>query len=240
MSAVHVEGQAQAGGGPLANATVTLWAGSSSDPRQLAQTKSGAEGDFQLNSQESVGSDVILYLTAQGGAAAVSKSGGDNPAIAWLSVLGNTPPPKAVINEMTTVASVWTNAQFLNGTVLKGDPLGLGIAPATCRVSSICKPAAGAQPSRARSTAVETPTMANFATLADVLRLRHARGGRCVRQAVCGRDDPRGNAPKDTLAAAQSIARYPWYQPERLFDLLASSTGAHRQDDARRFRSCRT
>src|SRR5262249_27229166 len=30
----------------------------------------------------------------------------------------------------------------------------------------------------------------------------------------------RAMAPTDTLTAAQSIARYPWYQPERLFALL--------------------
>ena len=128
IAAVHVEGLAQAGGGPLANATVTLWAASSSDPRQLAQTKTGADGSFQLNSQENIGPDVILYLTAQGGGAVVSKTAGDNPAITWLSVLGNTSPAKAVINEMTTVASVWTNTQFLNGTALKGNPLGIKIA----------------------------------------------------------------------------------------------------------------
>ena len=31
---------------------------------------------------------------------------------------------------------------------------------------------------------------------------------------------PKGKRPTDTLNAAQSIARYPWYQPERLFVLL--------------------
>jgi hypothetical protein len=31
---------------------------------------------------------------------------------------------------------------------------------------------------------------------------------------------PKGGAPTDTLTAAQSIARYPWHQPERLFALL--------------------
>jgi hypothetical protein len=30
----------------------------------------------------------------------------------------NTPPPTVVINEMTTVASVWTNAQFFDGTAI--------------------------------------------------------------------------------------------------------------------------
>ena len=64
-------------------------------------------------------SDVSLYLVAKGGVATVSK-GSDNPAIALLTVLGNTPPAKVVINEMTTVASVWTNAQFLDGTAIKG------------------------------------------------------------------------------------------------------------------------
>jgi len=31
---------------------------------------------------------------------------------------------------------------------------------------------------------------------------------------------PKGDAPNDTLTAAPSIARYPWYQPEKIFALL--------------------
>ena len=34
------------------------------------------------------------------------------------------------------------------------------------------------------------------------------------------RTPPKGAAPTNTLTAAQSIARYPWYQPEKLFALL--------------------
>src|SRR5215467_1207625 len=56
------------------------------------------------------------------------RGGGDNPAIALLAVLGSKPPTHVVINEMTTVASVWTNAQFLVGATLKGPSLGLRIA----------------------------------------------------------------------------------------------------------------
>ena len=41
-----------------------------------------------------------------------------------------------------------------------------------------------------------------------------------LRQALCGRHIPGGSAPTDTLPAAQNIARYPWYEPERLFALL--------------------
>jgi hypothetical protein len=60
-----------------------------------------------------LGTDVSLYLVAKGGQ---PKGNSDNPAIALLTVLGNTPPANVVINEMTTVASVWTNNQFLDGT----------------------------------------------------------------------------------------------------------------------------
>src|SRR5215831_20010553 len=107
-AAVRFEGQVQAGGGPLANSTVTLWGASASEPRQLAQARTNNDGRFDLGSQETLGAEVTLYLVAKGGEAAVNKGSGDNPAAALLAVLGNMPPPKVVINEMTTVASVWT------------------------------------------------------------------------------------------------------------------------------------
>jgi len=127
-SGVRIEGQVQAGGGALANSTVTLWAASAGEPRQLAQARTNNDGRFELGSQETLGANVILYVVAKGGEAAVNKGAGDNPAGALLAVLGNILPPKVVINEMTTVASVWTHAQFLDGTAIKGHALGLKIA----------------------------------------------------------------------------------------------------------------
>lgn len=106
-AAVRIEGRAQAGGGPLASATVTLGAASASEPRQLAEVTSGSDGRFELASQETIGPGVVLYVIAGGG--------NGNPALAMLSVLGNEPPAKIVINEMTTVAAVWTGAQFFDG-----------------------------------------------------------------------------------------------------------------------------
>ena len=63
--------------------------------------------------------------------------------------------------------------------------------------------------------------MANFATLSDLLSGCATR----VKPDACSRlfaavTPPKGSAPTDTLTAAQAIARYPWYQPERLFRLL--------------------
>jgi len=74
-------------GGPLAGSTVTLWAASSGEPRQLAQSKSGSNGRFELDTKETPGNDVVLYVIAKGGEATVNKGSGYNPAIALLTVL---------------------------------------------------------------------------------------------------------------------------------------------------------
>jgi hypothetical protein len=166
-AAVRIEGQVQASGGPLTNSTVTLWAASAGDSKQLAQTTTGSDGRFQIGSDETVGADVNLYLIAKGGEAAVNKDGGNNAAIALLSVLGNTPPSSVVINEMTTVASVWTNAQFLDGDTIKGNALGLKIAAGN--VPNFVDLATGGYGVTIQDAlnSGQTPTMANLATLSS-------------------------------------------------------------------------
>jgi len=127
-SGVRIEGQVQTGGGPLASSTVTLWAASAGEPKQLAQTKSGSDGRFELRTADTPGKDVVLYVVAKGGIATVKKGSGDNPTTALLTVLGNKPPAKIVINELTTVASTFTSARFIKGEAISGNPLGLRIA----------------------------------------------------------------------------------------------------------------
>src|SRR5262252_5798895 len=220
-AAVRIAGQVQAGGGPLVNSTVTLWVANTADPRQLAQTRTDSDGRFQIDSQETIGADDILYLIAKGGEAAVNKGSGDNPAVALLSVIGNTPPSTVVINEMTTVASVWTHAQFLDGAAIKGNALGLKIAAGN--VPSFVDLQTGGWGATIQDSlnSGQTPTMANFATLADVLAGCATRviADACAKLFAAA-TPPKGDAPTDTLTAAQSIARYPWYQPDRLFALL--------------------
>ncbi len=214
-----IKGQVLGGGAPIANSTVTLWQASSGAPKQLAQTKTNADGRFEMNSPGPSG-DTSLYLVATGG---VPKSGGgDNPAIALLTVLGSKPPATVTINEFTTVASVWTNNQFLNGTALQGHALGLKIAAGNVPNFVDLQTGGWGATIQDPLNSTQTPTMANFATLADALAT-------CVMRvqgdATCGKlfvaaKGPKGNTPTDTLTAAEAIARYPWYQPKRVFDLL--------------------
>ena len=127
-AAVRIDGQVQAGGGPVADFDRDVVG----RERWRAQTTGAREnkddGSFSLATDETPGPGVSLYLVARGGVASVNKGGGANPALAFLAVLGGAPPAKVVINEMTTVASVWTNAQFLNGAAISGPALSLSIA----------------------------------------------------------------------------------------------------------------
>jgi len=122
-AATNISGQVLGGGAPIAGSTVTLWAASAGAPKELAQARTGADGRFALTVPDTRGAHTSLYLVAQRGQPTANKTSGDNPAIALMTVLGSNPPAKVTINEMTTVASVWTHAQFLDGTAIKGHAL---------------------------------------------------------------------------------------------------------------------
>src|SRR6516165_6356367 len=123
----NIKGQVLGGGAPIANSTVTLWEASEGAPKQLAQTKTNGDGRFELRSDDGH-NDAILYVIAAGGEPQAKKGSGENPAIVLLSVLGNHPPEKVVVNELTTVSSAFTAARFINGQAISGNPVGLRIA----------------------------------------------------------------------------------------------------------------
>jgi hypothetical protein len=117
-----LKGRVLSGGQPIISSTVTLWAASAGAPTQLGHASTGPDGSFTLNCGTGTAS---LYLIANGGH---NPQGSDNPAIALMTVIGDKPPATVTINEMTTVASVWTHAQFLDGSGIKGPALSLRIA----------------------------------------------------------------------------------------------------------------
>src|SRR5262245_31303743 len=93
-------GQVLGAGAPIASSTVTLWAATAGDPKQLAETRTGADGRFSLEVPATTGSDSSLYLVAKGGQPSASKASGDNPASALLAVVGSsTPQPKGAIRD---------------------------------------------------------------------------------------------------------------------------------------------
>ena len=216
-----VRGQVLGGGAPIDNSNVTLWAATAGAPKQLAQARTSADGRFAIKAAGAPGKEAILYLVAKGGRPTANRASGDNPGIALMTVVGEKPPARVTINELTTLASVWTHAQFLDGTAIKGSPLGLRIAAGNVPNFVNLETGGWGDPIQDQLNGGQTPTMANFATLADVL-------AGCVAQATadaCSKlyaaaTPPKGAAPTDTLTAAEAIARYPWYQPGRVFALV--------------------
>jgi len=219
--AATLNGQAQGGGVPIANSTVTLWSASAGSPKQLAQAKTEADGRFALNAPDVVDKGGTLYLVAKGGISAANKAGGDNPAIVLMTALGSKPPATVTINEMTTVASVWTHNQFIDGTVIQGQPLQLRIAAGN--VPNFVDLASGGWGKAIQDAlnSTQSPTMANFATLANVLAgcVTSVKPNACE-SLFAAATAPDGKVPGDTLAAATSIAHAPWHQPQKVFALL--------------------
>jgi len=218
---VGLEGRVLGAGAPIAGSTVTLWAANADAPAKIAETQSDSQGHFAMQFAGLPGQGRSFYLLASGGVPAAGNESGNNAAIALLSVVGSTPPSNVVIDEFTTIASVWTNNQFIDGAAIRGHALGLGIAAGN--IPSFVDLQNGGWGSTIQDSlnGGQTPTMANFSTLADILAGCVAR----VTADACSNlfaasAPPVGAIPTDTLTAAEAIARFPWYRPERLFTLL--------------------
>jgi streptogramin lyase len=220
VTANALEGKVLGGGKPVANSTVTLWAAGEGAPQQLGQARTGADGGFTINPTGQTDT-ASLYLIAKGGQSQANTQGADNPGLAFLAVLGNQPPASVTINEFTTVASVWTHNQFIDGTIIKGPALSLRIAAGNVpNFVNLATGGYGATISDALNS-TQTPTLANFGTLANVIAAcaTGLTADACP-QLYIAATPPKGETPNDTLTAAESIARYPSYQPEKIFALL--------------------
>src|SRR5271169_692770 len=214
-------GKVEAGGGPIAKATVTLWLAGPDAPQKLAETQTKEDGSFELETAGGKHDIGVLYLIAKGGIPKVGGDKGPNPAITLIATLGTTPPKRVTINELTTVASAWTGAQFLNGTALSGNALGLRIA-ANNVPNLVDLETGGLGPViQDPLNSSQTATLATFNTLANLLTGCITR----VHDDACNKfftaaTPPGGVAPTDTLTAAQNIARNPSNQAQKLFALF--------------------
>ena len=219
-TAADLTGNVQGAGSPIAGSTVTLYAAGTGTPAQLAQGKTDDQGAFKLTYAD-VPAESVLYLVAKGGTPKATADKGPNDAITLLAVLGVTPPKKATVNEFTTIAGAMTCAQFLKGEVLSGKPLGLRIAAGN--VPNFVNLETGGYGDTIQNplNSTQTPTMASFATLANVLAgcVTRVKPDACS-SFFAAATPPSGSVPTDTLAAVESITRNPWYQPAKVFALL--------------------
>ncbi|MGE0851005.1 MAG: hypothetical protein AB7O44_15485 [Hyphomicrobiaceae bacterium] len=217
----NIAGKVEGGGGPIVKATVTLWAAGPGAPQKLAEAQTRGDGSFDLASAGGRGDAGVLYLIAKGGEPKVGGDKGPNPAITLMATLGTTLPERVTINELTSVASAWTGAQFLNGMAFSGNALGLRIAAGN--VPNLVDLETGGLGPVIQDplNSSQTTTLATFNTLAILLTgcITRVHDDAC-NKLFAAAAPPGGKAPTDTLAAAQNIARNPSHQAEKLFALL--------------------
>ena len=193
--AAEVVGNVQGAGSPIAGSTVTLYAATTGAPQELAQGKTDADGAFKLSAKPAP-ADSVLYVIAKGGTPKAAVNKGASDTIALLTVLGTSAPRKVTVNEFTTVASVWTCAQFLKGEVLSGKQLGLRIAAGN--VGQLRRHRDG-RLWRRHSGRAEQCADTDDGKLRDTGRragrLHDTGDTRCVQPFLCGCDGPRRQCP---------------------------------------------
>jgi diacylglycerol kinase family enzyme len=64
-AADRIDGRVEGGGGPIANAAVTLWVAGTGAPQKLAETRTADDGSFDVMVANREGSAGVLYLVAK-------------------------------------------------------------------------------------------------------------------------------------------------------------------------------
>jgi len=216
FAADHVSGQVTIGGAPIDKATVTLWEANAGAAKKVSEAKTKDDGKFEVHG--SAHADSILYLVSTGGAL---KGKSDNPTLVLLLVLGTRPPEKVVVNELTTVASAFTAARFINGDGISGNPLGLRIAAGN--VPNFVDPSTGAWGKVILDplNSSMTTTMATLDTLGSLITAYATVANDDWRTRFLKAATPtEGTTPKNTLEAMAGIARESWAAPKELYGLF--------------------
>ncbi|RYH06740.1 hypothetical protein [Tropicimonas sp. IMCC6043] len=205
---------------PLSGADVVLWLAGSGAPAKLAETKTASDGVFDIPIGSRLDTGGVFYLVTEGGDARGTIREDANTTIRLMATLGTTLPEDVTINELTTVASVWTAAQFLNGPALRGGDLGLRIAAGNVANLVDIEDGGLGPVIQAPLNSSQTTTLAKFNTLGLLLSACARALPEACDKLFTLATSPGGEVPADTLTAMQNIARYPWHNADQLFALF--------------------
>jgi len=218
-AAVRVEGRVEIAHAPVAGSKVTLWSANLGAPAKIGNAMSGPDGGFAIDAADTPASP-DYYIIAEGGTPAVSAVRAD-PSLALLSVLGATPPARVVVNELTTVASVYTNARFIQGESISGNQLGLKIAAGNA--PNLVDPVTGGWGAVLLDplNSTQTTALASLDTLGSLITAYATGVDDGWRARFLKAASPSvGAAPCNTLEAMTDIARESWTAPKDLFGLF--------------------
>jgi hypothetical protein len=206
---------------PLRGMNVTLLAADAGGRRPvvLGRARSRRGGGFVLR-YRNPGRAAVKYLLATRPCCAAEAGfpvSADSYRLAAALGAGRV-PPRATLNERTTVAMGYAMAQFIDGNRVSGKNPGLRNAAAMTR-NLVGRRRGTLAPTLLRfPNGNSTSTLRRFDSLANLLTLCRRQDRACARLLRLGAAPGEGAAP-DTLQATVDIATNPWHEVEGLFKL---------------------
>ncbi|MES2394105.1 MAG: NHL repeat-containing protein [Acidobacteriota bacterium] len=236
----RLTGQVRGGQQPVSSALIQLWAvgntGAASASTQLVQSSVYTDntGGFDITGQwncsdtATYGSDPLLYITATGGNPGLGP-GGSNPALGMLVALGPcstvTANTRISINELTTVASVYSLAPFMTDAAHVGAAASKmsGLKSAFETVHSLVDTSSGFAPGPGIVSG-ETVPLPLLYTLADIAAACVNTNGTGTCDTLFSATTPSGGTtPSNTIGALLSLAHTPSQNVPALFGLVLPS-----------------
>ena len=235
-----VRGTLRGGQSPVTNSTIQLYEvgttgdGSAATPLLKSTVVTDGNGNFNISSLYTCpASDPLVYITATGGNPGLAP-GSDNPNIAMMAALGPcnnlSSSSFVVINELTTIASVFNLAPYMASfsAIGSGSSDAAAMATAFSNVQEYVDTTNGTAPGPTLPVGSSASTT-KLNTLGDVLApCVNSAGGVAGDGSPCGllftfTTPASGPAPTDTIGAALSVALTP-VNPNRFLSILVTPT----------------
>ncbi|MGO9336295.1 MAG: hypothetical protein ACLPY1_02185 [Terracidiphilus sp.] len=230
QASAALKGKTLGGQFPVTGAQIQLYAagstgyGVSAQPLLSPAVTTDSNGDFTITTSQYTcpSSTALTYIVATGGDPGL---GSNNPSIALIAALGPcgqlSSIPYVVVNEVTTVASVWALAPFLGPGAQVGTSStnAQGLTNAFANVNNVVDITEGTSPGPSAPTGALLP-VAKIYTLANVLAsCINSTGSTACNALFTAAKPPSGAQPTNTLDAALDIARNPSNNVATLFAL---------------------
>ena len=205
-----LRGTVKSGGTGLAGYEVSLYA-RFVDPQEgakvLGRATTDHAGEFEIDYRLPHGVQPLLFVRAKRGPAMLASAIGQAP------VAGHV-----VVNERTTVATGFAFAQFVRGSGVDGNRVGM--VNAVRMAGNMVRAQTGtlAPVLRLPPNGPETSALPTFNSLANVVAHCIATHAGC-RELFDATTPPGGVRPKSVLQAVANIAKYPWLNVDQLFAL---------------------
>ena len=240
VQGLALKGSIHGGQQPVSGSVIQLYAagntgyGSAATPLLTTSVQSLQDGSFSItNDYVCPTASTPVYITATGGNPGLS-AGTNNSALALMAALGPcgnlTASTFISVNEVTTVAAVWSLAPFMSSYASVGSSPSntTGLANAFAAVNKVVATSTGSLPGPALAVGASLP-IAEIDTLANILAACvNSGGGTAGDNNACGTlfsaaTPAGGAAPLETIGAALNIARNPAANVGALFTLNAAA-----------------